>query len=233
MIVKLLGKWVVIAVLCLAGAHVMAEDMTALLERCAPDVHPTTMGAIVHTESGGHQFALADAGPANLPWSKRKSMVRSFYPATADEAATTVHSLVKQGHIVAIGLAQVSSRNLSRFGLTVEDVLEPCANLAAGAQILTQFYLDAYRRYGDQDRALLAAISAYNTGDYVAGINNGYVSKVVAAGQGKVPSLQGGGRLMRVAANVSGRRTAAPQRRTTQDILAEAKNAPIGIRWEN
>ncbi|MCW3585090.1 lytic transglycosylase domain-containing protein [Burkholderia cenocepacia] len=187
MLIRLLGA-VVGLLLTLEAAH--AQDLTTLMAQCAPGVHPTTLSAIVRTESRGHMYVLADSGPRNLPWSLRKSMVRSFYPSTAQEAADIAKSLIDSGHLVDIGLTQVSSQNLSRLGLTVEQVLDPCVNLRAGGQILTDFYLNALRQYKDQQTALLAAISAYNTGNFDSGFSNGYVQRVVTNAGATVPELR-------------------------------------------
>ncbi|MDZ7914345.1 MAG: lytic transglycosylase domain-containing protein [Rhodococcus sp. (in: high G+C Gram-positive bacteria)] len=160
----------------------LAEDLNALMRRCAPEVHPATLSRIVRAESGGRWFALADAGPAHLPWRVRKGMVRSFFPGSKTEAAEIANSLLKAGHLVSIGLTQVNNRNLNRLRLSVFDVLDPCTNLSAGAQILTEFYLAALPRFGgDEQRALVAAVSAYNTGDFSAGITNGYVGLVLGS----------------------------------------------------
>jgi type IV secretion system protein VirB1 len=170
-----------------------AADLGMLMQQCAPSVHPATLSRIIRTESGGQLFALADAGPAHLPWSVRKGMVRSYFPASKPDATEIVNSLLKAGHLVSIGLTQVNNRNLSRLGLSVGDVLDPCTNLRAGAQILTEFYQAALPRYaGDSQKALVAAISAYNTGDFVAGIANGYVRQVLGTGAAPVPALRAG-----------------------------------------
>ncbi|MFC7627109.1 lytic transglycosylase domain-containing protein [Paraburkholderia humisilvae] len=160
------------------------------MAQCAPGVHPTTLSAIVRTESSGHAYVLADSGPRNLPWSARKSMVRSFYPSSPQEAADIAKSLIDSGHLVDIGLTQISSQNLPRLGLTVEQLLDPCVNLRAGGQILTDFYLNALRQYNDQQTALLAAISAYNTGNFESGFSNGYVQRVVTNAGATVPELK-------------------------------------------
>jgi len=170
-----------------------ADDLEALMRECAPTVHPATLSQIIRTESGGQAFALADAGPAGVPWSVRKGMVRSFFPSTKAEAAAIVKSLLDAGHLVSIGLTQVNNRNLARLNLSVEDVLDPCTNLKAGAQILVEFYATALRRVGgDQQKALVAAVSAYETGDFDAGVADGYVRQVLGAAGGQVPALKWG-----------------------------------------
>lgn len=72
---------------------------------------------------------------------------------------------------------QINSQNLKGLGLTVEQVLEPCHNLAAGSRILSRGYAGAVKRYGHGQDALRAALSAYNTGNYERGFHNGYVAK--------------------------------------------------------
>lgn len=220
------------AVLFLTLESAQASELNQILRRCAPDVHPTTMGALVRTESGGRQYALADAGPGHLPWRIRKTMVRSFYPVTKEEAATIANDLIAKGHIVAIGLTQVSSRNLKRLGLTVEQVLEACQNLRAGGQILAEFYDRSQKKYRDPNDALLAAISAYNTGNFADGFTNGYVNAVLAASGKKVPELRvggsaGGRRYAEVGAGVP-----APvgyARSARRSLLLEAKLAEIEV----
>lgn len=210
-----------------------ASELVEMMPRCAPDVHPTTLSALIRTESGGNKYALADAGPGHLPWRIRKNMVRSFYPGTQEEAANIANDLISKGHIVAIGLTQVSSRNLKRLGLTVNQVLDPCTNLRSGGQILTEFYEGALKKYRSSEQALLAAISAYNTGNFQNGFTNGYVNTVITASRQKVPELKSG----------SGRRSAGIQYaaesgnsvaiasvpKSRQSLLLEAKLASIEV----
>ncbi|MBR8428920.1 lytic transglycosylase domain-containing protein [Burkholderia cenocepacia] len=174
------------------GASVQAsgQSLESMLPVCAPLVHPLTMGKIVKVESRGRQYALADAGPKGLPWKGvREKMVRSYFPATADEAEQIATRLIAANHIVAIGLSQVSSENLKRFGLNVRQVLDPCTNLRTGSTILTEFYLKARRTIADPNRAILAAISAYNTGNFTSGFSNGYVKSVVDAKSPSEPTI--------------------------------------------
>lgn len=176
----------------------MMPDLTALMQECAPNVGIVTMRAVVKTESGGNPFILADAGPAHLPWKARESMVRTLRPKSAQESANMARQLLDQGHIVAIGLAQINAKNLPALGLTVEQVLDPCTNLRAGAKILSDFYARAVRKLGSSDpqAALQAALSAYWSGNMVDGFKGGYVQKVISnaglAVELKVPSLARG-----------------------------------------
>ena len=158
------------------------------LAQCAPQVSAVTMAAIVRVESGGNPLALNINGPRQL----------TRQPKSRDEAVTWASWLVAQGHSVDMGLAQVNSGNLERLGVSVAQMYDPCANLAAGARILTEFYGGAAHRYGEGQVALQAALSAYNTGNHLKGLRNGYVDKVrlaayrpwrpISAATGDLPS---------------------------------------------
>jgi type IV secretion system protein VirB1 len=163
----------------------LSPEYVELLARCAPTVHPETMSAVISAESRGNQFAIADAGPVALPWSQRKSMVRSFYPGSADAAVAKATELIRAGHTVSLGLAQINDRNLARYGVTVRDVFDPCTNVWVGGRILTDFYVRAVKKFGNGPEALHASLSAYNSGDWFRGAKDGYVSLVYRqAGRG-------------------------------------------------
>jgi len=141
-----------------------------LAERCAPSVHPKTMAAIVMAESSGDPLAINVNG------------TRSPRPATSRATAIqTAHTYIAAGYSVDLGLGQVNSRNLKRLGLTVEQMFQPCANLAASARILSANYRVAGQAAGGQ-RALRVAFSMYNTGHPARGFGNGYVARVERAG---------------------------------------------------
>ena len=76
------------------------------------------------------------------------------------------------------GLMQVNEAHLAAFGVTPAQVMDPCTNLRIGAFILRADYMAASRIYGEGPRALMAALSAYNTGTFDRGFANGYVAKV-------------------------------------------------------
>jgi type IV secretion system protein VirB1 len=144
---------------------VIAEVLLA----CALNVHPATLARIIGVESGGNPYALHINhydGPQrrNIDNAQDAAMLAKFYIAA--------------GFNVDIGEMQVNSRNLPALGYTVEDALDPCKNIAAGDIILSAFYTDAVRQYGEGQRALQAAISAYNTGSFWKGVENGYVARV-------------------------------------------------------
>lgn len=142
-----------------------------LIMTCAPNVHPFTIKEIIRVESAGNPIALninIKDGVQLRPTRKIK---------TARDAAAVAHAAIKRGHTVDIGYMQVNSVNLKRFGYTVEDMFDPCKNIAAGARILERAYLDALPKHKNKQAALRAALSAYNTGSFTRGFENGYVSR--------------------------------------------------------
>lgn len=157
----------------------VTPELSLLITRCAPTVHPETMAAIVSAESRGQQFAIADAGPKNMPWAQRKHLVRSFYLGSLDDAVATATSLIANGHTVSLGISQVNDRNLASQGVSLRDVFDPCTNLWVGGKILTGFYERATREFGPGPKALRAALSAYNSGSWVRGEQDGYVNLVM------------------------------------------------------
>lgn len=151
----------------------------ALAAQCAPGVAPETLLSVVQVES---RFEPLAVGVNVTP---RVAVVGTN---TAD-AAAKARAHIAAGRSVDLGLAQINSRNLAWLGLTVEQALEPCANLAAAARILS----DGYAR-GDAARvgvqaALQTALSYYNTGHPQRGLTNGYVAKVARAAERFIPAL--------------------------------------------
>ncbi|WP_224014137.1 lytic transglycosylase domain-containing protein [Paraburkholderia tropica] len=143
--------------------------MSALMQQCAPDVGPVTMAAIIRTESGGVPWRIGDNTNGS-----------SYTLPTKELAIARATELVNAGHNLDLGLGQINVRNLRSLGLTIDQVFEPCANITAAARVLTWGYQRAVKAYGPGQKALLAAISTYNTGSLTAGFDNGYVQHVTA-----------------------------------------------------
>lgn len=161
------------------------DNLPALIEQCAPGVGTNTMHALIATESGGNPWAVND-NDGKL----------SRQPVSRAEAITISKKLIAAGHRVDMGLTQVDSKNLPALGLSVEQIFDPCTNIAAGATILANSYRVSSRRYGDGQPALLAAFSAYNTGRLSAGFYNGYVQRILSHNgvrvEFKIPRLTSG-----------------------------------------
>lgn len=172
--------------------------IAAALLACAANVAPVTLEAVMRVESGGNPLVVNVnhlAGPQPRP-------------ATLAEAVATAQAYVARGYSVDLGLMQVNSRNLAALSLSIDQVLDPCTNVKAGATILTANYADAVRSRGEGQGALQAALSAYNTGSFYRGFENGYVAKYY--GPGGVPALAGGVRQATVTAEAVNRKAPLP-----------------------
>jgi len=147
--------------------------MIDLLATCAQSVDQVTMSAVVKQESGGQPWALFN--------NSRKTSAIHKSKAAAVAAAMTA---VARGESVDMGLAQINSKNLAALGLSIEEVFDPCQNVAAGAKILGA----AYQRSGN----LPGALSAYNTGSSKSKIGAVYSAKVFGQAGVVVPAIPGG-----------------------------------------
>lgn len=151
----------------------------ALSAACAPSVSPTTLAAIVQTESGGAPLAIGINGhkPVRL------------HPQDRAHAIRAAGRLLAEGANLDLGLGQINRRNLAALKLSVADAFDPCRNLTASAQIIATDYARTSPIPGAEQRALRTSLSLYNTGDPERGFRNGYVAKVAAAAQQIVPAL--------------------------------------------
>lgn len=154
------------------------EALLALIPMCAPDVAPNTIAQIIRVESRGDPLAINVNG-----------LGKKVRAESQAEAARLTRYYINAGYSVDVGLMQVNSSNFAGLGYShdrIEALFEPCANIAAGSQILKNFYLRHKGNKGEAT-ALRAAISAYNTGSPTRGVANGYVGQVYG---GKSPRRQ-------------------------------------------
>lgn len=144
-------------------------EFIELAKACAPDVHPTTLVAVVRHESGFNPLAINVNGKPGY----------QIRPKTRTEAIEHARKLLAQGASFDAGYGQINNANWQRLGITPENVFEPCTNLKAAQAVLVECYQRANRQH-DGSGALYAALSCYNTGNFTYGFKNGYVNKVVA-----------------------------------------------------
>jgi len=140
---------------------------------CAPAVDPVTMAAVVKQESGGAPWVVNNNTTG-------KSLA---YPSKAAAVAAAM-SAIGSGESVDMGLAQINSKNLPALGLSVEQVFDPCTNIAAGASILAAGY--------KKTSSLSGALGIYNTGQPDSRVAAAYAQKVFAQAGVKVPAIPGG-----------------------------------------
>ena len=116
-------------------------DFAVLAQVCAPWVAPQTMAAIVKTESSFNPYAIGVNG-AKL----------TRQPANKEEAIVTAQWLIAHGYSVDLGLGQINSYNLRKYGYSVSDAFDLCKNMTLSASILEHNYQSA-KKAGQGDQA--------------------------------------------------------------------------------
>ncbi len=166
--------------------NAQTEDLAAMRARCLPEAPESTLRAIVQVESGGNPYAMQIDFPHALlkRWNLAAGTLRLKRQPQAYSEALEWLAYFQRLHIfVDLGLMQVSTAEAQRRGIPLESLLEPCTNLRVGWQILEDAYMTEVKVYGPGQTALDHAISRYSTGDPQAGIDNGYLTRVLAAAQ--------------------------------------------------
>ncbi|MFK4056835.1 lytic transglycosylase domain-containing protein [Brevundimonas sp. NPDC046655] len=143
----------------------------SLAQTCAPTTAPETLAAIAYVESRFDPLAI---GVNRGPRPSRR-------PRDRPDAVRIARGLLARGADLDLGVGQINSGNLAWLGLSVEDVFDPCRNLAASAKVLRTGYRPSGHRPDQRQAALRAALSRYNTGHPERGFRNGYVGRVEAA----------------------------------------------------
>jgi len=147
----------------------MIFDLALMVKHCAYKVSVNTMLAIIKTESGGNPLAININGRVKL----------KYQAHSLSQATQWVDYLEGHNYNFDIGLMQVNIKNVHKYGFHASDMLDSCRNLLIGSKILHKNYINVLAITPNKSDALYKAISAYNTGNYHAGMDNGYVMKVV------------------------------------------------------
>lgn len=151
-------------------------DLPVLIEQCNVGAPQAVVEALIEVESRRVIHALN----VNVP----KGQPRPAYiePTNVTESAAVAVDMLSQGYSVDVGLMQVNSKNLARFGIPIGQAYEPCTNIRAG----TQVYIEFAARVSGMTEAfptdlarLQGTISSYNTGSPWRGFKNGYVERVM------------------------------------------------------
>ena len=157
-------------------------QIVQLLQTCAPNAAVNTVLAVATTESAYHPYAISVNSPATL--AKRigrpnQTVQLERQPLTLDEAVSWMRWLLRHGVTVSVGLLQVNTDNAARFGITPEQLFDPCTNITVGTQLLADAFV-SQRQFDPNDQAaLLRALSIYNTGTAQLGFYNGYVAQIL------------------------------------------------------
>jgi type IV secretion system protein VirB1 len=146
-------------------------DFALLIQECAPEINIETVSSIVQVESDFNSYAIGVVGAR---------LVRQ--PRNLEEAVATARYLEDHGYNFSVGLLQVNRSNFGRYALDLRRAFDPCENLRAGSSILRECFDAAKKKIGGDDQsALRAALSCFNTGNFTTGFRNGYVQRVVDA----------------------------------------------------
>lgn len=154
-----------------------AETFDALVQRCAPDVHPQTLRKLATVESSGNPFAISN-------WQGRQ-------PRSRGEALDVIRQMMASGRGFAVGLVQIWHTNVAKYGHSFESILDACNNVRVGAQILKEGF--ALSTAGDEQLRTREALSRYYSGNPRRGFlpdrpgGTSYVQRV-AASAGNVPA---------------------------------------------
>lgn len=154
-------------------------DFPTLARQCAPDVHISTLTAVVRHESAFDPLVI---GVNSKPH-------RSIRPSSKQEAVREVRDLMAKGADFDVGYGQINVRNWKWLGVTPETIFDPCTNLASAQRVLVDCYKRAAAIHGPGQNALYATFSCYNTGNFTRGFSNGYVGKVLAGAGLAVPAI--------------------------------------------
>lgn len=154
--------------LSFCGLPIHAMPSEADMAQCAPKVPKDVLKKILRHESGGQ--ALAVGLNSDLLQLKKQ-------PKNQQQAERLIRILDAAGLSYDVGVGQVNSRNLSRWGVDPVAALDVCHNL----ELAQRVYVDCASRYNSVSEIL----SCYNTNDPLKGVKNGYVSKVLK-GKGSV-----------------------------------------------
>ena len=164
--------------------HAQAASPIQPRDRCAPMASPTTLAAIISTESSGNANAIQIDFPNALlrRWGLPAGTLRlQRQPKNAEEAAQWITYMNARHISVDVGLMQVSTDEAMRRHISPAALLDPCINVRTGWSILYDDYQIEVNRFGPGQVALQHALSRYNTGDTNRGIDNGYLTRVMTA----------------------------------------------------
>ena len=140
-------------------------DFLTLASLCGPGVDPVTTAAIIKTESNFEPLAIRD-----------NTLQVSFKPTSRAAAESTLSELVRRGDKLAIGLMQITTPWVTKFGIKAADLLNGCTNIRYGTHILSENFKGCQPRSSDDKTALECALSTYWSGNGTVG--GAYVNQV-------------------------------------------------------
>ena len=119
---------------------------------CGPAVDPALTRAIIQVESRGAPYAIGN-----------NTLRQSVALATATEAAALATQWWQQQHSLDLGLMQVNSAWLTRYGVSVRELFDPCTNIRIGTAIYAANIQHCQQVYPGLDTTT-CALSFYHRG---------------------------------------------------------------------
>ncbi|KGA21935.1 transglycosylase [Pectobacterium brasiliense] len=132
----------------------------AAVMQCAATIHPSTAFDVAKVESSFNPYAVAEIVPKEERAPDSVGVI-SHQPTSKQTAINIIKQVVARGRRYSVGLMQITSTNFRHYGVTANDLLDPCTNLSVFERILT----DCYQRGGTLRRAL----SCYYSGNFDTG----------------------------------------------------------------
>ena len=128
---------------------ISASTFLALAIQCAPSVHPDTTTDITKAESGFQPLAIAVVNG------------KSIYPKNINDAKEHIKLLKSKGKDYSVGLMQINQANFKKYGVSGDEMLNPCKNLQVFEKIITDCYV--------RGETLKRALSCYYSGNFDTG----------------------------------------------------------------
>jgi type IV secretion system protein VirB1 len=141
----------------------------ALILECAvTEAPPAIIERIIDVESAGEALAINVNGTA---------VTLGTEAPTIESQALRVEVELAEGNSVDIGLMQLNTQHVKSTPDAIKEAFEPCYNIRKGSEIFMRAYRPARDFYGPTELAFQTALSAYNTGTFHRGFENGYVAR--------------------------------------------------------
>lgn len=155
-----------------------------LAAKMVPAVPSDTLMAVACRESGNYPCTSLDVLSIH-----DNTAGRSYRPSSLPEAEQLAsHLILDQGHVVDLGVMQVSFSHETRLGLTISQAFDPSKNMVVGGAILAAAYQPCVQLYRTAKQRLDCTFARYNAGKE-DGAGRKYAAGVWNVAQQIVPSI--------------------------------------------
>lgn len=107
-------------------------DLFSLILVCAVSNDP---------QVAAHTYQIAQAVDVEVTYVDDLTNASGYSPSSVEVAAGLVSTLLKEGHDIRVGLGQIPARIAwDEFGLSAEQMLDPCTNIAVTTELLERAF---------------------------------------------------------------------------------------------